>query len=157
MFDTVQHRCARTSVDVRVARNRCSLSLSLSRRSLKGPDIVVLLAAARDKKDGSPMRAEGVSCALPHGDRSTPFDGSERREERKILYVVRCSEGFIRERDEWERENVRDGREWFHGKGTRRRQGQEKRMETVLGLKEERKSIAFISYTVNLVSGSNDS
>lgn len=101
-----------------------SFSLSLSRRSLEGPDIVVLLAAARDKKDGSPMRAEGVSCALPHGDRSTPFDGSERREERKILYVVRCSEGFIRERDEWERENVRDGREWFHGKGTRRRQGQ---------------------------------
>lgn len=35
--------------------------------------------------------------------------------------------------------------------------GKGKRMETVLGLKEERKSIAFISYTVNLVSGSNDS
>lgn len=83
-----------------------SFSLSLSRRSLEGADIVVLLAAARDKKDGSPMRAEGVSCALPHGDRSTPFDGSERREERKILYVVRCSEGFIRERDEWEREKT---------------------------------------------------
>lgn len=28
MFDTVQHRCAKTSVDVRIARNRCSLSLS---------------------------------------------------------------------------------------------------------------------------------
>lgn len=30
-------------------------------------------------------------------------------------------------------------------------------MEIVLGLKEERKSIAFISYIVNLVLGSNDS
>lgn len=27
----------------------------------------------------------------------------------------------------------------------------------IIGLKEERKSIAFISYIVNLVSGSNDS
>lgn len=30
-------------------------------------------------------------------------------------------------------------------------------MEILLGLKEERKSVVFISYIVNLVSGSNDS
>lgn len=34
--------------------------------------------------------------------------------------------------------------------------GKEK-VEIIVGLKEERKSIAFISYIVNLVSGSNDS
>lgn len=42
--------------------------------------------------------------------------------------------------------------------GEMKGRGREKRMEIILlGLKEERKSIAFISYIVNLVSGSNDS
>lgn len=65
--------------------------------------------------------------------------------------MVRCSRGFIRERDEWGRKHYvvpwrRDEEET----------GKEK-VEIIVGLKEERKSIAFISYIVNLVSGSNDS
>lgn len=86
MFDTVQHRCARTSVDVRVARNRCSLSLCLE--GLSRP-VIMVLVAARDKKDGSPMRA-GEGLLRPFSWRSIYAVrrlGKKRGEERKILYM----------------------------------------------------------------------
>lgn len=145
MFDTVQHCCARTSVDVRVAQNRCSLSLCLE--GLSRPDIVVLLAAVRDKKDGSPMRTGG-DLLRPFSSEIDLRRSTARKEERRGRSYIWCSRGFIRERDEWGRKR---------GSKAEKRGGGGKGEDVVFGLKEERKSIAFISYIVNLVSGSNDS
>lgn len=69
------------------SRAKSMLSLSRSRRSLPVLSSWSSLQQRATKRMGRQMRAGGVSCALPHGDRSTPFDGSERREERKISYT----------------------------------------------------------------------
>lgn len=104
MFDTVQHRCARTSVGrARESRefDALFLSLSLSRRSVS-PVLTSwssLQQRATKRMGGQQCAQKGVSCALPHGDRSNAVRRLRKEERRgRSLYVVRCIKRFPSER-----------------------------------------------------------
>lgn len=119
MFGTVQHRCAKMSVDVRAARkSMLSFYFCFCLEGLSRADIVVLLAAARDKKDGSP-NARRRGLLRPSSRRSIYAVrrlGKKRGKEDLIRGKGAAKVSFEREMNEEETYEVG---EWFHGERTR--------------------------------------
>lgn len=97
------YRCAKTSVDMRVARDRVALFLSVSVSTISP----VLIRrdpsrSARQKGRVADARGRGISCALsPFGDRFTSHSrlGKKRGRRRSCIYgeMQRRSERGMRE------------------------------------------------------------